>query len=50
MVLMNCQKMVLMERSDGTLFTYVSILFSSTEVLPNFLAPCSLFGIMSMLS
>ena len=29
---------------------YIYILFSSTEVLPNFLAPCSFIGVMSMLS
>ena len=48
MVLMNCQKMVLMDSLQRlffkvgkvrlALFTYVSILFSSTKVLPNCLA------------
>ena len=32
------------------LFTHLSMLFSGTEVLPNFLAPCSFIGMMSMLS
>ena len=32
------------------LFTYLSILFNSTEVLPYFIAPCSFIGVMSMLS
>ena len=31
-------------------FTYLSMLFSSAEMLPNFLAPCSFIGVMSMLS
>ena len=33
-----------------TLFTYVSMLFNSTKVLPNVIAPCSFIGVMSMLS
>ena len=32
------------------LFTYLSMLFNSTEVLPNFIAPSSFIGVMSMLS
>ena len=32
------------------IFTYVSMLFNSTEVLPNCIAPCSCIGVMSMLS
>ena len=31
-------------------FTYLSMLLSNAEVLPNFLAPCSFIGVMSMLS
>ena len=31
-------------------FTYLSMLFSSAEVLPNFLAPCGFIGVMSILS
>ena len=56
MVLMNCQMIVLMESLQWSfcqgpksqIFTYLSILFSSTEVLPNFLAPCSFIGVMSV--
>ena len=58
---MNCQKTGLIESPLKVLFqgqkgqilaffTYVSMLFSSAEVLPNFLAPCSFIGVMSMLS
>ena len=32
------------------LFTYLSILFNSTEVLPYFIAPCSFIGVVAMLS
>ena len=34
----------------GPFFTYLSILFSSTEVLPNCIVPCSFIGVMSILS
>ena len=37
-------------RSDLALFTYLSMLFSSTKVLPNCLAPCSFIGVMAILS
>ena len=37
------------ERSDWSIFTYLSILFSSTEVLANFIVPCSFIGVMSIL-
>ena len=32
------------------LFIYLSTLFNSTEVMPNFIVPCTFIGLMSMLS
>ena len=38
------------QKGHWPIFTYLSILFSSTEVLPICIVPCSFIGVMSILS